>query len=260
MASTLLKKSMFNTLFFILGFTIVFVILGAGASSLSAALYRYRRIITLAGGIIIIILAIQVSGLFTIPFLNYERKASLGKGGRGIFGAFILGITFAAAWTPCIGPILSSVLILAATKDTALKGVALLSAYSIGLGVPFLFAVLLFGSFLSFSKFLKKHLGTVKIVSAALLFAIGVALVLGQFKALSRFLSFIPDVSLIQSDNISLLIALFAGFISFISPCVLPLIPSYLTFITGTSVLAAQEPAAENPDRKTDAEPVSRRM
>jgi cytochrome c-type biogenesis protein len=234
---SILQKSVVNTLFFILGFTVIFVLLGAGAGSLSNFLTRHMRLITIIGGAIIVILALQVMGVFTIPFLNYERRAGFRKKPEGVIGAFLIGITFAAAWTPCIGPILSSILILAATKDTALKGIFLLATYSVGLGVPFLFAVVAFSSFLSFSDFLKKNFRTIKIVSGILLLAIGLALIVGQFQLLSRYLSFIPDYSLVESDRVSILIALFAGFISFISPCVLPLIPSYLTFITGVSVL-----------------------
>jgi cytochrome c-type biogenesis protein len=238
---SILYKSVVNTLFFVLGFTVIFVLLGAGASSLSRFLTRNTRLITIIGGSIIIILAFQIMGLFNIPFLNYERKARVRRKPKGIIGAFFIGLTFAAAWTPCIGPILSSILILAATRDTALKGILLLAAYSIGLGVPFLFAVIAFSSFLSFSDFLKRNFKTIKIVSGLLLLAVGFMLVIGQFQVLSRYLSFIPDYSLIHSERVSVLIALFAGFISFISPCVLPLIPSYLTFITGVSVLETQE-------------------
>ena len=234
---SIVRKSVVNTLFFILGFTVIFVMLGAGASTLSTFLARYMRLITIVGGAVIIILSLQVMGLFVIPFLNYERRARFRNKRGGVIGAFLIGITFAAAWTPCIGPILSSILILAATKDTALKGILLLATYSIGLGVPFLFAVIAFSSFLSFSDFLKRNFRTIKVVSGVLLLAIGIMLILGQFQMLSRYLSFIPDYSLIQSNRVSLLIALLAGFISFISPCVLPLIPSYLTFITGVSVL-----------------------
>ena len=236
----ILQKSVVNTLFFILGFTVIFVILGAGASSLSSFLTRRMRLITIIGGVVIIVLSLQVMELFNIPFLNYQRSTSFRKKREGVIGAFLIGITFAAAWTPCIGPILSSILILAATKDTAMKGVLLLASYSVGLGVPFLFAVVAFSSFLSFSNFLKKNFKTIKLVSGILLFAIGLLLIIGQFQLLSRYLSFIPDYSLIESNRVSILIALLAGFISFISPCVLPLIPSYLTFITGVSVMESK--------------------
>jgi cytochrome c-type biogenesis protein len=237
---SILRRSVVSTLFFILGFTVIFVILGAGASSISGFLTRHMRLITIIGGGIIIILALQVMELFTIPFLNYQKSAAFKRKRKGVIGSFIIGVTFAAAWTPCIGPILSSILILAATKDTALKGVFLLAAYSVGLGLPFLFAAVAFSSFLSFSSFLKKNFRTIKLVSGILLLAIGLTLIIGQFQLLSRYLSFIPDYSLIESNRVSIVIALFAGFISFISPCVLPLIPSYLTFITGVSVMEAE--------------------
>jgi len=237
-AGKILERSVRNTLFFILGFTLLFVLLGAGAGSLSRFLQRHSRLITVAGGAVIVLLALQVMGVVTIPFLNYERKARVSRKPRGIAGAFVVGVTFAAAWTPCIGPILSSILILAST-GSSLRGMLLLAAYSLGLGVPFLFAVVAYGSFLSFSDFLKRHFRTVKLASGLLLLAIGLALVLGQFQQLSRYLTFVPDVTLIESARVTFPVAFAAGFISFISPCVLPLIPSYLAFITGESVMEA---------------------
>jgi cytochrome c-type biogenesis protein len=229
-------KSIINTLFFIFGFTVVFVLLGAGAGSFSMFFNRYKNLVSLIGGIIIIIFSIQIMGLLNIPFLNFEKKKFIRNKPRGIFGAFIIGITFAAAWTPCIGPILSSILILAATEESALKGVALLTAYSFGLGIPFIFAVAAYGYFLSFSAFMKKNIKTIKLLSGLLLLGLGLLLVMGQFTRMSQFLSIVPDISLIEAENLSFFIAVVAGFVSFVSPCVLPLIPSYLTFITGVSI------------------------
>jgi cytochrome c-type biogenesis protein len=231
-----LYRGLLHTLIFILGFTFIFVALGAGAGSISMFLTKHRRLISLVGGGIIIIFAVQTMGFLNIPILNLERKAILNSRPRGILGAFIIGITFAAAWTPCIGPILSCILILAATKNTAIKGMLLLVSYSVGLGIPFLFAVAAYGFFLSFSSFMKKHYRTIKLLSGGLLLAIGLALMLGQFSKISQFLTFIPDISLIEADKLSVFVAFAAGFVSFVSPCVLPLIPSYLTFITGVSV------------------------
>ena len=234
-------KVVVNTLFFILGFTIVFVLLGAGAGTASSFLNRHKSLISLIGGIVIIILAVQVLGILNIRWLNYERKATLRRRPRGVIGALVIGITFAAAWTPCIGPILSSILILAATKDTAVKGGFLLIAYSLGLGVPFLFSAFAFSYFIAFSRWIKKHFKTVRYLSSALLMALGLLLVLGQFYRFSGVFGFIPDVTSIGSENVSMLIAFAAGIVSFISPCVLPLIPSYLTFITGVSVMEQEE-------------------
>ncbi len=226
-----------NTLFFIFGFTLIFVLLGSGAGAISGFMNRYKGLISIVGGSIIIIFSIQIMGILNIPFLSYERRTSLRNRPNGIFGAFIIGITFAAAWTPCIGPILASILILAATEDTAFRGAALLIFYSLGLGIPFLFSAFAFGYFISFSNFIKRHFKAIKFLSGFLLLALGLVLVLGQFHRFTAGFSFIPDISTIQSDNISILIALVAGFVSFVSPCVLPMIPSYLTFITGVSVL-----------------------
>lgn len=230
-------RAVVNTLFFILGFTLIFVLLGAGAGAASSFLNRYKHLISLIGGIVIIVLSVQVMGILTIPWLNYERKTSLRRRPRGIFGALVIGFTFAAAWTPCIGPILSSILILAATKDTAFKGGVLLVSYSLGLGIPFLFAAFAFSYFIAFSQWIRNHFRTIKLLSGALLLALGLLLVLGQFYRFSGLFGFIPDVTGVESGNVSILIAFAAGVVSFVSPCVLPLIPSYLTFITGVSVL-----------------------
>ena len=233
-------KVIINTLFFIVGFSIVFVLLGFGAGSVASFLSRHKSLIALIGGIIIIIFSIQVMGIFNIPFLNYEKKTSLSRRPKGILGAFVIGITFAAAWTPCIGPILSSILILAATKDNVFIAGVLLFSFSLGLGIPFLFSAVAFSYFISFSRFIKNHFKAIKILSGVLLLALGIVLVLGQFHRFSAVFSFIPDITGVESENVSILIAIVAGFISFISPCVLPLIPSYLTFITGVSMLEVE--------------------
>jgi cytochrome c-type biogenesis protein len=238
--NTILRKSIVNTLFFILGFSIVFVSLGAGAGSFSFALQKYTRIISLVGGILVVIFSIQVLGVFNIPYLNYQRKALLSERPKGIVGAFIIGLTFAAAWTPCIGPILSSILILAAARETTLRGVLLLTAYSLGLGIPFLFAVFAYGYFISFSNFMKRNFKTIKVISGLLLLGIGVLLIVGGFERMSQYLSVLPDFTLFEAKNLSLFVAALAGFVSFISPCVLPMIPSYLTFVTGFAVTTVQ--------------------
>jgi len=232
----LIKKSVLNTLFFIAGFTLIFVLLGVGAGAISGLLAKYRRIITLAGGAIIIVFALHIIGLININLFNLNSKNLYTPGSGGMIGAFILGITFAAAWTPCIGPILSSILILAATKDTVLKGVYLLVGYSLGLGIPFVFSVSAYSYFLGFSNFIRKHLKVIKMLSGILLFGLGIVLIFGQFERLSQLISSIPDFTLISTQRVSIIIAFFAGFISFLSPCVLPLIPSYLTYITGISI------------------------
>jgi cytochrome c-type biogenesis protein len=230
-------KVVVNTIFFILGFTIIFVLLGLGAGTVARFLYRYKNLITLIGGVLIIVFSIHVMGVLNITFLNYQKKTSLRRRPKGVLGAFIIGITFAAAWTPCIGPILSSILIFAATKENAFKGGVLLVSYSLGLGIPFLFSAVAFSYFLSFSRFIRTHFRTIKILSGALLLALGLLLVFGQFHRFSGVFGFVPDITAVKADNLSILISFAAGFISFISPCVLPLIPSYLTFITGVSVL-----------------------
>jgi len=140
------KKIFIHSLLFILGFSFVFVTLGASASFLGKLLIAHRVIIGRVGGAIVILFGLYLMGAFKLDFLNKQKRADvkLQKGSK--IGSLLLGITFAAAWTPCVGPILGSVLMLAGTRESMLQGVALLSAYSLGIAIPFIASALLLNS------------------------------------------------------------------------------------------------------------------
>ena len=135
---------------FVLGFSTIFILLGASASLLSGLLYEYLDFLRIAGGIIIIIFGIHFTQLIQIPFLNKDTRIQIQKYRPGLFGSYIIGLSFAFGWTPCIGPILGSVLSVAAASDTVSTGVILLMFYSAGLGIPFLLAAYGIGGFLRF--------------------------------------------------------------------------------------------------------------
>jgi cytochrome c-type biogenesis protein len=172
----------FNSVCFVLGFGLVFVLLGASASFLGGFLSAHRDAIRWAGGIIVIIFGIHISGLFPIKFFYMEKRVEMKKLSLGYFGSFVVGLVFALGWTPCVGPILSSILILASTQETVYRGVALLSCYSLGLGIPFILtAVFIERSLILFAS-IKKYFRVIEIVSGAILVLLGVLMISNGFK------------------------------------------------------------------------------
>ena len=145
------KKRVFKfSLSFVLGFSTVFVVLGASATLLSSVVYEYLDYLRIAGGIIIIIFGIHFMQVIQIPFLNREMRYQIENYRPGIVGSYIIGLSFAFGWTPCIGPILGSVLSIAASSETVTYGVVLLMLYSAGLGIPFLLAAYAINGFMKF--------------------------------------------------------------------------------------------------------------
>jgi cytochrome c-type biogenesis protein len=139
--------------------------------------------------ILIIILGIHFTGLITVPFLQMEKRFELRKKPLGYLGSFFVGIIFAAGWTPCIGPILSTILIYAGTAKNFYAGILLLSIYSMGLGVPFLLSSLAFNSFLSTFEKMKRYLRVITIVSGLFLIAIGILMLTDTFQEINQFLN-----------------------------------------------------------------------
>lgn len=194
-------KALVSGLFFVLGFTVVFAALGASASAVGVFLKAYQRSLALVAGIVLIILGLHTAGVLRIPLLMLEKRAALGGKRLGALGIFATGALFAFGWSPCVGPILTLILAEAATQDTAWKGVGLLVAYSLGLGVPFLLAGLFFNGFLRLLGAVKRGLRAVELVTAALLIGVGALMASGQ---LSRLSSLIPPsrLELLLTSNI----------------------------------------------------------
>nr|MDA8086276.1 sulfite exporter TauE/SafE family protein [Nitrospiraceae bacterium] len=139
-----------NSAAFVLGFSSIFIGLGASSSAIGQWFFHYQKVIRIAGGILIIVFGLFISGILKLNFLMRERKFHLRGRPAGYVGAFLIGMTFAAGWTPCIGPILGSILLVATTRGSAVYGLKLLSVYSLGLAVPFFGAALAMNSFLSY--------------------------------------------------------------------------------------------------------------
>jgi cytochrome c-type biogenesis protein len=177
-----------NALFFIAGFTIVFVLLGASASYLGNLVNKEKDYIRWIGGIIIIIFGLHLAGLLKIPFLYREKRLQV-QPVQGRLRPFLIGIVFAVGWTPCVGPILSSILILASTQETVYRGMLLLTAYSLGLGIPFLITALFVHWAMGIFASIKRYYRVVEILSGAVLVAVGLLLITNRFQIIAGYLS-----------------------------------------------------------------------
>ena len=187
----LMKTVMLHSIMFIIGFTLVFVTLGAAASGLSQLAHAYKRYLTWAAGILIIIFGIHLTGLLKIKALYADKRIHSIQGGKSPIGAFLVGFAFAFGWTPCIGPYLATILGLAAKSDTLGRGVFLLWVYSLGLAVPFLLTSVLIERFLIFYSRFRRHMHTVEVVGGVLLIAIGGLILSGHFTWLASKLGFL---------------------------------------------------------------------
>lgn len=174
-------RILFLTLFFITGFTVVFVLMGASATAIGGLLIRKQNILRIIGGAIIVIFGLHLTGIFKIKKLYTEKRIVLKKKKIGYIGAFLFGMAFSAGWTPCVGPVLSSILIMAANEKTVLKGMILLLFYSLGIGIPFLLTSLLLNKLLGVFNKIKKHYKTLEIITGVLLIILGILLILNKF-------------------------------------------------------------------------------
>ncbi len=192
--SRMRKITIINSLIFIFGFSLVFVLLGTSVSLVGNILFRYQIWITRIGGIFIIIFGLHLTGVLNLSLLQREKRIHLGRRPLGYLGSFLAGIVFAAGWSPCIGPILGAILFYAASQDSILLGISLLAVYSLGLAIPFFLSSLALQLFLEYYAKLRKHLRLVSLISGSLLIAVGVLLATNNFALLSlglnRWLSF----------------------------------------------------------------------
>lgn len=163
-----------SSLFFIMGFSLVFILLGATATLLGSFLLEKSFILKKVAGLIIIIFGIHMSGLYRIKFLDYEKRIYTNTRPISIVvGPFLMGLAFAFGWTPCIGPVLAAILLYAGTQDTVFQGILLLTVYSAGLGIPFLLTALAINKFYLFSNKIKKYFKAIEIIGGTLLILVG---------------------------------------------------------------------------------------
>ncbi|MHB8122821.1 MAG: cytochrome c biogenesis CcdA family protein [Desulfuromonadaceae bacterium] len=179
------QKSILHSLSFIAGFTVVFVLLGASATYIGSVLQENATIIRKTGGVLLVILGIHVTGILPLKFLLGEKRVSIKHKPAGYVGSFLVGIAFAAGWTPCIGPILAAILTVAATQDSVYQGIILLLLYSMGLGVPFFLSALAMHRFLVVFNRFKKYIHIFEVFTGIFLIVIGVLIYTNWLSRLS---------------------------------------------------------------------------
>lgn len=174
---------------FILGFTLVFLTLGATATLFGAALRRLLPALQQAGGVIIILFGLSLVGVLQSPFLLRERRVQLARKPTGRAGSMLVGMAFGAGWTPCVGPVLASILVYAGVQESVSEGMLLLLAYAIGLGIPFFVAAVAINSFLAGTRMLRRRLPLIEKAAGGILIVVGVLLASGHFTLLSGYLA-----------------------------------------------------------------------
>ncbi len=192
----LMRRVMVNSVGFILGFSVVFIALGAISTELGQVLGTYKHTLARVAGVIIILFGLHLTGIFKIKAFYTDARLHNLKGSSTPIGAFVIGFAFAFGWTPCLGPILTAILTLASEQDTLVKGILLLAVYSLGLAVPFLLTSLGIERFLKFYSRFRSHMHALEVASGGLLIALGVLLVINRFTLISNWFSFLNRFAL----------------------------------------------------------------
>ena len=188
------RVALLHALLFVLGFSLIFMLLGASATALGRALNYYQQWLQRIGGVLIILFGLVCLGVIRAPFLSQEHRLQVEQKPVGLLGSALVGMAFGAGWTPCIGPVLGAILGLAATSHDLSRGLLLLGAYSAGLALPFLLAAAALDAFLDWFQRFRRYLPWVMRVSGALLVFVGFLLLTGEFTRLAGWLQgFTPD-------------------------------------------------------------------
>ena len=188
--SELIEKKNINLtpiILFTIGFSIVFIIFGAASTFLGQVLLQNSYELRIVAGLLIVILSLHIIGIINIKFLNYEKRIQTNTDSN-FYSPILVGMAFAFGWTPCIGPILGSILVLAATEESVDKGILLLISYSLGLAVPFILSGYLIQKFLIFSKNFKKNINLVSKIGGIILLITGILILTNQLQALGYYL------------------------------------------------------------------------
>lgn len=200
---TELRTVLRASLLFVFGFTVVFTALGLGASAIGVFLNDHQRGFNVVAGVLVIVMGLFIAGVVSPRVMQQERRFRVAPSRLGVFAAPVMGMAFALGWTPCIGPVLGSVLSIAATQGTPGRGMALLIAYSLGLGVPFVAAAVGFGRFAGAFDWVKRHYRVINLVSGLLLVGFGVLLLTDRVSRLSSLLvRFMKAIGLVRLTRV----------------------------------------------------------
>ena len=237
-----------HALFFVAGFSLIFIIGWGGAATLLGQMFgQYKSALGRLGGVIVILFGLVTLGVLRIPWLMADTRPEMKsvKKNRWI-NSSILGVLFAAGWTPCVGVTLGAILTLGFSQETANQAMILSSGYSLGLGLPFLILALLLDQAMGVVRRMNKYARTFQWVSGAFLIAIGIMMVTDRIILLAIWAQrngFFLDLPLGTASAPTYMVAVAAGALSFLSPCVLPLVPAYLGYLSGQGALAIDDAA-----------------
>jgi cytochrome c-type biogenesis protein len=187
--SSVRRRAVFMSIAFVIGFSIVFISLGASATALGTLLMEHLSLLGKIAGVVIILFGLHMMGLLKIGVLYSEKRMQTSGKPAGFFGAMLVGVAFAFGWTPCIGPILAAILAVAAAQDSVGEGVKLLAVYSAGLGVPFIATSLAINQFFAASARIRKHYHAIEVVSGVLLVVVGVLIFTNRFTVIAQLLT-----------------------------------------------------------------------
>ncbi|WP_420342008.1 cytochrome c biogenesis CcdA family protein [Paenirhodobacter sp.] len=182
------RRALRAALFFVLGLSTVFLLMGMSASALGRALGQYQDMLMRASGLLIMVFGAHFVGVYRIGFLDHEARLEAKDAGGSAFGAYLLGLAFAFGWTPCLGPVLAAILSIAASGADVGRGAWLLAFYAAGLGLPFLLVAAFFPSLRGFMGWMRRHMGRIEKISGLLLWTVGLMMLSGQFTAFAFWL------------------------------------------------------------------------
>lgn len=238
---------------FVLGFSTVFVVgWGGAATLLGQVFYDFRTELALIGGVIVVVFGLSTLGVLKIPWLNYDTRPQWsGRSRSGLVSSGLMGVFFAAGWSPCIGATLGAILTLGLSQQTAGQAMVLTSGYALGLGLPFLLMGLLLDRATTFVRRMGRYLRKIEIASGLFLIAIGLLMITNRltlFAIWAQQSGLYLDLTSAEgaAANPTYLIAIAAGLLSFLSPCVLPLVPAYLGYLSGHAVRQARQSPISN--------------
>ena len=182
--------TLFHSLFFVLGFSLIFIVLGASVGLIGNVIIAYSVLLRQIAAGIIILFGIFLIASYKLPWLNYEKRVNFRmSGSRGYFRSILIGAVFALGWTPCVGPILAAILIMAGMSQTVGQGALLLVLYSLGIRIPFIVIGLAWGVIMPLWKGINRHLGKISIISGILLIIVGILILIGKLALLGSFAS-----------------------------------------------------------------------
>jgi cytochrome c-type biogenesis protein len=239
-----------HAVLFVLGFSVVFVIGWGGAATLLGQLfYSFKDTLALIGGVVAILFGLSTLGVVRIPWLNYDTRPQFsGQGRGGLVSSGLMGMFFAAGWAPCIGTTLGAILTLGLSQQTAGQAMVLTTGYALGLGLPFLALGLVLDRATTVVRRLGRHMRIVEIVSGAFLIGIGLLMVTNRLTWIAIWTQrnglYLDLTAGSSAATPSYLLAIAAGLLSFLSPCVLPLVPAYLGYLSGRVVSQAKQSPA----------------